>query len=156
MKSIVVFYSRTGNTRKIAQAIAAKLKCPIEEIFDTKNRNGIKGYLFAGRDATFRKLAQIKTIAHNPRDYDIIIIGTPIWSFNISSPIRTYLEQNKRTLKNVAFFCTMGGSGSDRAFAEMEKICVKKPLATLALTAKETSENKFEEKIKQFIFLANP
>ncbi len=153
---LVVFYSRTGNTRKIAQAIAEKLKCPIEEIFDTKNRNGIKGYLSAGRDATFRKLTQIKPIAHNPKDYDIIIIGTPIWSFDISSPIRTYLEQNKWALKNVAFFCTMGGSGSERAFAGMEKICTRKPLATLALTAKETSENKFEEKIKQFLFLANP
>jgi flavodoxin len=155
MRTIVIFYSRTGNTRKIAHAIAEKLKCPSEEIFDTKDRRGIRGYLSAGRDATLRKLTQIKPIAHDPANYDIIIIGTPIWAWTISTPIRTYLEQNKKAFKKIAFFCTMGGSGSERAFAEMKKICANKPLATLALTAKEAIKNKFEEKIIKFALSIN-
>jgi len=48
MKILVVFYSRSGRTKKIAEAISDILKCDKEEIFDLKNRKGIPGFLSAG------------------------------------------------------------------------------------------------------------
>jgi flavodoxin len=43
MKTLVVYYSRTGTTRKVAEAIAGILRCDIEEVVDTKKRSGILG-----------------------------------------------------------------------------------------------------------------
>jgi flavodoxin len=137
MKTLVIFYSRTGVTKKLADFLAQKLGAETEEIKDTINRAGITGYLLAGRDGMQRKLTKLETSKLNPADFDLVIIGTPIWSWNMSAPVRTYLEEHKDQFKQVAFFCTMGGSGDDTAFKEMGEIIGKKPLATLALKTKE-------------------
>jgi len=55
-KYFVVFYPRTGTTRKVAEAIKDALKCDIEEIFDIKKRADLFGYL---RSVCFiRKMAR--------------------------------------------------------------------------------------------------
>lgn len=138
MKILVVYYSRTGVTRKLADFIAKKINASLEEIKDTVNRVGIIGYLLAGRDAKFRRLTKLEKSNYSPADFDLVVIGTPIWAWNMSVPVRTYLEEYKGQFKQVAFFCTMGGSGDERAFREMGGgITGKKPMATLSLKTKE-------------------
>lgn len=153
MKILVVFYSRTGTTRKVGEAIAEKLGAEIsaEEIKDTVDRSGIKGYLISGRDAMKRRLTKLEPASFNPAEYDLVIIGTPIWGWNMSVPVRTYITENKDKFKSVAFFCTMGGSGDGKAFSEMAKIIGKKPVATLALRTSEVVKNNFSEKLEKFI-----
>ena len=151
MNSLVIFYSRTGTTKKAAETIVNTLRCDIEEIFDTKDRSGAMGYLMAGRDTTLGKSTTIKPTVKDPIQYDLVIIGTPVWVYNMSLPIRAYLGQNKEKLRKVAFFCAMGGDGDKRTFAEMEKLCGQKPLATMTLLTKEAMKNEVTEKIKQFI-----
>jgi flavodoxin len=52
MNTLVVYYSRTGKTRFVAEKVVAELKADIEEIVDLKNRKGRFGFLKAGYDAT--------------------------------------------------------------------------------------------------------
>ena len=150
MKILVVFYSRSGRTKKIAEAISGILKCEKEEIFDLKNRKGIPGFLSAGTDANLRRLTAIKEIKNNPSLYDLVIIGTPVWSSNISTPIRTYLSLYKDNFKEVAFFCTRLGSNVEKVFADMEGICQKTPIALLALTSREVARDQYMQKVKEF------
>ena len=117
MKTLIVFYSITGTTRKVAHEIQKLLKADEEELID-KNRSGPVGYLQAGKEATLEKLTEIKPIQKDPKKYDLVIIGTPIWAYNMCSAIRTYLTEKK--LKKVAFFCTMDNSGDDRTFKKMQ------------------------------------
>jgi flavodoxin len=151
MKILISYYSRTGVTKKVALKLKEQLNCEVEEIFDTKNRSGAWGYLTAGRDATLKKQTVIKQIGFNPKDFDLVIIGTPIWSFTMSTPIRTYLTDNLSALNKVAFFCTQGGNGAGRAFLQMEQIIKKSPVATLTLTTKEVIENNFNSKLEDFV-----
>ena len=44
MRSLVVYYSRTGVTKKVAEAISRKLGSDVEEIIDQRDRSGPKGY----------------------------------------------------------------------------------------------------------------
>lgn len=150
-KILIIYYSRTSATKKIAETLAQRLNSDLEEIKSVKNYRGIWGYLIAGREAMLKKSANIELTTRNPRDYDLVIVGTPVWTGNVSSPVRTYLEQNKNNFKNIAFFCTMGGSGDKRAFIEMEKSCNQKPVAILSVLAKEVIEDKSEDKIKEFL-----
>jgi flavodoxin len=62
MKILVIYYSRSGKTKKVAETISDILKCDKEEIFDTKNRKGTPGFLSAGTDANLRRLTAIKEI----------------------------------------------------------------------------------------------
>lgn len=137
-KILVSFYSRTGNTGKVAHKIAKILKADLDEISDTKNRKGVKGWLYAGRDATKKNLTEIK-FKKDPSKYDLTIVGTPIWAFTVTAPIRTYLTKNKKKFKNTAFFSTSAGCGIKRAFEEMRKSSDSKPLSLLALKSKAWS-----------------
>lgn len=151
MKILIVYYSRTSTTKKIAETLQKELNADVEEVQDIKNRRGFLGYLFAGQDATFGSLTDIKEVTKNPTEYDIVIIGTPIWAWNVTPAIRTYLTKFKGQFKKIVFFCTEGNNGGKRAFEEMEKICGIKPLATLELTTREVVKNNYQEKIKVFI-----
>jgi len=151
MKILVVFYSRSGKTKKVAGKISELLKCEIEEIIDLKNRKGIPGFLSAGSDANLRRLTAIKEIKNNLSLYDLVIIGTPIWSSNISTPIRTYLSLRKEEFKKVAFFCTRLGSDSDKVFDNMKNLSQKTPLALLELTSREVTKDQYMQKVKEFI-----
>jgi len=150
MKALVAYYSRTGTTRKAAKGVSKFLKCDAEEILDTKDRSGPVGYLLAGKDATLKRLTKLKQTEKSPLAYDLVVIGTPVWAFTVSAPVRTYIHENKGRLKKVAFFCTMEGTGGSGAFREMEKLCGKKPVGLLELKAKEVWNERHIENLKKF------
>lgn len=60
MKRLVVYYSRTGTTKRIGEEIAEALGADSVEIFDQKSREGMIGWLKAGWDARRRKVTEIK------------------------------------------------------------------------------------------------
>lgn len=151
MKTLIVFYSRTGTTKKVAQAMAEKLGADVEEIFDTVDRSGVVGYLKSGRDAMKKKLTLLKPASKDPAEYDLVVIGTPNWGRHMATPIRTYIVEQKDRIKKAAFFCTQGGSGDEKLFLEMEEVLDKKPEAALTVLAREVSKNNYSEKMENFI-----
>ncbi len=150
-KVLLVYYSRTGTTRVVADAIAAALACDVEEITDTRNREGIFGYLRAGFDAAFARLTTLQRLRYDPKHYDLVIVGTPVWNASLSAPVRTYLTMHKGRLKNVAFFCTYGGSGSRRVFRQMAETCGIKPLDLLELRQAEVKSGAHTERLHAFV-----
>lgn len=152
MKDIlIVYYSRTGFTKQLAQELAVYLKADAEEIFDKKDRSGALGYLFSGRDALKEIPADIQRLTRNPAPYKLVIIATPVWAFKCSTPILTFLKNYGEACQNVAFVATQGSSGSDKAFAQMSRILKKGPQATLVVNTKEIAQNKYKDKMYKFI-----
>ncbi len=150
MKPLVVFYSRTGTTKQAGEALAQMLDCDSEELHDTKKRSGPLGYMTAGRDAQAKKLTTLADIKHDPAQYDVVILGTPIWGGTLSSAIRTYITANKAKFKRVAFFCTQGGTENQQLFDEMEALCERRPVSILALRDKEVKTGAYQDKLRQF------
>ena len=151
MKTLVVFFSRTGNTRRLARQIAVAIDAEIEEITDRTNRHGIIGYLRSGKEATLRRRTEIAPAAHDPSGFDLVIIGTPVWGASLSSPVRTYLGTHEAELPAVAFFCTLGGSGSRRVFRQMQEACGRVPVATFARTERQLASADLREAIEEFV-----
>ena len=111
MKALVVYYSRTGNTRFAAQTIAAEIGADVEEVVDLKNRQGRLNYLPAGRDALQGKETEIAPATRTPTGYDLIVIGQPVWAGSPTPAIRTYLKKNDLSGKKIALFFTDIGLG---------------------------------------------
>jgi flavodoxin len=152
MKALVVYYSRTGNTKKVGDDLAKALPADVEEIIDTANRAGPLGFLKSAGEGSGRKLAKIQPAKTDAASYDIVVIGTPNWDANMSSPVRTYLTENKEKFKSIAFFLTEGvRGGSDRAFAEMEGVAGKKPKATLVVPMTALKSGSYVDKLKKFV-----
>jgi len=150
MKPLIVFYSRSGSTKKVARELAALMSCGIDEILDVQSRKGVSGYLRSGKEAMKKIIPEILPAGKNPEIYDLVIIGTPVWGWSLSSPVRAYALKNKEKFKRVAFFCTMGGSGGKNAFAELKGVCGKEPVALLELRTAEMQKPGYALKLKGF------
>ena len=149
MKSLVVYYTRTGHTKKIAEEIAEKLKADVELLIDKTDRAGFKGWMKSGRDGFLKKSTEIEDIKYDHKDYDLVVIGTPVWAGKMAPAIRTYLHARK--IPNSAFFCTYGGSNTKALFADMLSIIVDtKLLGKLAIKEKELQKG-YDEKMNYFL-----
>ena len=154
-KVLVVYYSRTGTTRRLAEEISGRLGADIEEVIDKRNRKGIIGWLSAGRDAGAKRLTEIAEPQRELGLYDLVLIGTPTWNGNISTPIRTYMTKYRESFHDVAIFCT-GSVGDNRPLGDMEALIGKKPLASIKFMVKQEIEtggyiqkmNEFVERLK--------
>ena len=154
-KIIVVFYSRSGTTRRIAEALSAVLKCDLEEITEPKPRTDFLGYIRSLLEASRKRPSTILPKKQDVSSYDLVVIG-PVWAWSPSSPVRAYLMATARQLPEVAFFCTLGARGSENAFAQMATIVGKKPRAICAITQHEVLSGSyrlsaFEKTLKEII-----
>lgn len=148
---LVVYYSRTGTTKLIAEKIQALLGSEIEEIVDTKKRTGFLSFLRCGMDAMFKRLTVIKEPINDPQNYGLVAIGTPVWSHTMTPAVRTYLNQKSTAFKKAAFFCTSGSGSNEHAFKDMEDLCGKKPVATMELSEEDAASGNIEEPLKEFM-----
>src|SRR5690606_19250759 len=114
---LLAYYSRTGYTRKVAMEIAEACGCDVEEIRDRVGRSGPIGYARSVFEAASRFDTLLQPGERDPADYPLVIVGTPVWFWNLSSPVRTWVRRHRPRLRDVAFFCTCGSSGGTRALA---------------------------------------
>jgi flavodoxin len=130
---LIVYYSRTGLTRHVAEQLAPMLDADVEEIREAKDRSGPLGWISAGKDATLRHQAEL-TSTHSVEGRKMVIIGMPVWAFSPPPAIRTYLAKMPLAGKTVCAFCTSGGSGGDKTLEEVASLVPGGLAARLSLT----------------------
>lgn len=151
---LVVYFSRTGHTRKVAGEIASMLGADIEEIrLTSAHPPGFFDYMRSAWGALSGSSAAIMALSRNPDDYDLVILGTPVWASNMSTPMRAFIESHRHRFRRVAFFCTLGGSGAVRTLDRMAKLAGKPPVATLAITEGELKGAGWKARIEAFVQL---
>lgn len=151
-KILVVYYSRSGKTKKLAEDLARKLHGDIEEIKTPETYSGFFGYQRALIHVLFDKLPKIERVKKNLADYDLVVIGGPIWGGSMSAPIHSFLKKYKDKFQDVAFFSTQGGTyGRENSFTKMKFITGLTPWATLAVSDKDMNNEKFKKSSTSFV-----
>ncbi len=150
MKTLVVYYSRTGHTKKVAETIADLLDCDKEELIDTQGRSGLIGFVRSGRQALKKDMTILKDIKKDVSGYDLVIVGTPVWVLTMAAPVRAFLHDYRDQFKKVAFFCTYGGMGAERTFADMERICTS-PVTVLKVRIIDLAMERYTKKVNTFV-----
>jgi flavodoxin len=113
-KTLVVYYSFEGSTKLLAEHIAQVLHADLLECKPVKDLSskGFSKYVWGGRQVIMKKKPKLVEFLINPNDYDVIIIGTPVWAFNYTPAIRSFLTQVKLKNKKIGvFYCHEGGPG---------------------------------------------
>lgn len=159
MRVLVAYYSRSGMTRKACAAIGAAIdatehEAVVEELVDTAERDGVMGWLGAGRDATFKRSAQIEPVEADVSAFDLVVVGTPVWAFTCTPAVRAFCEQFADELDRVAFVATMGGRGDAGAHRAMEDACGVAPVERLTLidsAIRAEDPNEYSAKIDGFV-----
>jgi flavodoxin len=150
-QNVVIVYSRSGRTKKIGEEIAHELGSDLVEIKEVKSRRGIFGFLRSGMEAMRKMLPPIQAPQIDLASYKTVIIGTPIWASNISSPVRSFLVNYCQKIPSVAFFCTKGGKDFIDPFTEMGALVQRAPVATLALSEEEVKKGFYKASLIQFL-----
>ncbi len=151
MSTLVVFYSRTGTTRKVAETLANDLGSDIEELREATDRRGIRGYVRSLLDATFSRWVPIDAPGCDPTRYDLVVVGTPVWGASISAPVRSFLASHAGRLPKVAFFVTEGGRGERRVFQQMAEVAAVHPVATLSLLQSDVDHGTASGALESFV-----
>jgi len=111
-RTLIVFYSLDGNTRFIAQILASAVGADLQEIKLAKELPDGRAakYFWGGRQIVLKATPEILPTEKDWQTYDRVIVGTPVWAFNFTPAIRSYLSLNKISGKQIAVFCCSGGT----------------------------------------------
>lgn len=101
--------------------------------------------------AALGRSSRIATPERIPDGFDLVVIGTPVWSGGAAPAVNRYIDKHRGTIGKAAFFCTEGGAGDGAAFARMERRLGKAPIARLALTEKELNDGAVDDKLAGFV-----
>jgi Flavodoxins len=155
MKSVVIFYSLTGNTNLIAKSIAdfigadmIRLK-PEKEIQST----GAGKYFKGGKSVLFHEKPKLMNERINLDDYDTLIIGTPIWAGSFTPPVNTLLSDYSIKGKQVYLFSTQSpGTKGEKCFSKMkEKLTDNRVKGTAEFEdVRKMSAKELDDKVKKF------
>ena len=103
-KTLIIYYSRTGNSRLISQVLQKELNAQVLEIKDLEDRSGTLGYVGAGFDGFFDRHTTIEPAKADLSLYSSIVIVSPVWNWKLSTPIHTFIDNNRLDDKTVVLF----------------------------------------------------
>lgn len=117
-KTLVVYFSATGSTEKVAQTIADHLDADtfaLEPVTpytsDDLNWRNEDSRVCQEHDDPARQTVELTaTTPENWEDYDTVFVGYPIWWQNASWVVTTFVAANDFEGKTVIPFCTSASS----------------------------------------------
>ena len=124
MKTLVVFYSYSGNTKKIASELAANEAADICEIKDISRPGIIKAYTKGILDTVRGKSRPIQSLNTDLAAYDCLFLLSPVWAGNPPPPVNAALEKLPRG-KTVSIKM-VSASGKSDCKERLEKVLAAK------------------------------
>ena len=120
-KMLVVYYSQTSNTQKVATEIATRLNIDLAEIVPIEPYDGdFEATINRGKKELDEGiLPAIQPLTVNVADYDIVFIGYPIWFGTYPPPVFTFLDQVDLSGKKIVPFCTFGSGGLESSMRDL-------------------------------------
>ena len=155
-KTLILYYSRTGTTAIVAEAMTKVLNADIAEIKCHRYDPGWFRYLLAGYDSVKGHLPSVDSPEIDLDNYDLVILGAPIWTSYPALPLHSYLSRNPNLPDRVALFLTSGGhSVPEKAVKIVDELLQSNLVATLALQQDKVTGDDFSEELDAFISRVN-
>ena len=157
MKTLIVYYSLEGNTEYVAGKISASTGADILKLVPVKPYcdKGAKKFIWGGKSAVFGETPELEPYETDLSEYDRIIIGFPVWASTFAPPVRTFVNNNKETLKEkeICAFACQAGNGAEKAFVKLAKLLETESLKItgIFIDPKEHQSQEKDKDIEAFI-----
>jgi flavorubredoxin len=159
-KTLVAYYSLSGTTKELAQKLAAALGADLEDVVPIRQLpRGFMTYSCIAWAAFTRAEMPVRTLAHAVGNYDLVIVGGPIWIGRIAAPVRGWLMASglaSTPSTRFAAFVTLGGSDPAAAFAELDELAGRPALARLAVTDADKKAGRDITQLTDFVRKLSP
>lgn len=120
-KVLVAYFSYSGTTRNIANAISEKTG---GDLFEITPQNGYSNvYRESNREIRSNERPALTDTVENMEEYDVVFVGYPVWWHATPAPVNTFLESYDLTGKLIIPFCTSGGSDIDETMPTFLHSC---------------------------------
>ncbi len=110
MKTLILYVSYSGNTRRIAEKTAAELGADIEEVREVKRRTKAGMFLHGCPQAMRREASEIQPFEKDPADYESFVLLSPIWA---GHPVPAFNAAAARLPKGSSVALQMVSAGGD-------------------------------------------
>lgn len=126
MKTAVIYYSRSGVTKKIADKIAAKFSVDVYPVEPEKAYgNYLSAVIRVGGENMRKKTPALKTKVADFSAYDVVFIGFPVWYGTVPSFLQEYIRKANLAGKRVIPFATAGANGKESSLETVKKLLPK-------------------------------
>jgi flavodoxin len=122
---LIVYFSRSGNTRRIANLIQQEVGGTLHEIQPAMSYPGAYNAVVeqAKKEIHAGYKPALRSTLNHVESYDTIFVGSPNWWSTIAPPVATFLSEHDLSGKTIAPFCTHGGGGLGRIGQDIAKLC---------------------------------
>lgn len=153
MRSLVIFYSRTGNTERVAQAVADRLDARCDRIAVPSDGAGLWGYLRLGLGALRGTTEPMLSRHTDLAQHDLVVLASPVWAGKICVPMRSFLTAHAADLPPRIGLAMTSGDPVRRSapFADFEVALGRAPVATLHVGARAAQAGQFERPLEEFL-----
>lgn len=125
MRTLIVYYSNTGNNELLALHLQQTLRCEVLKIKEVSKRSGFTIFF----DLVFNRNPKLKDHGVHLEYYDHFIFVAPIWAGRIASPLRAFLRNEKAFIRSYSFITFCGGGSNEqreKVRKEVETILARK------------------------------
>jgi len=149
-KILVVVYSYTGTSRRVAELLCSQQGWPMAEIVETRPRAGAFGSWRCLLDSLFHRQPAIRYDGPKTKDFDAVVLVSPIWGQRLAGPMRSFVGTRRHHLPDVAVVSVMGGRGAPHAVAEISRLIGRAPILDTAFTTREVDSGSFAARLQGF------
>lgn len=125
MKTLVLYYSFSGKTKKEAEKIAASNKCKLYGVTEAKKRGKFSAFLRGCPQAMKRAVPAVNPVGLKFEEYDRIYIGAPVWA-GYPAPAFNAMVKLLPAGKEVSVFLTSGGGDTSKSAEGTKKMITDK------------------------------
>lgn len=147
---LVIYYSYTGSSRRVADLLCAQQNWRMAEVVETRSRRGLTGTLRCVLDSALRRRPSIRYDGPPPEDFDAVVLISPIWLQRLAGPMRSFVEQCSARLPRVAVVSVMGGTGAPDAVAEISRIIRRAPVLSMSISMREVDNGSLAGRLQSF------
>ena len=123
MKAAVVYYSRSGITKKIAEKVQAKFHADMIFVEPEKKYGSFPSAIIRViREKKGKITPAPKTPAADFSGYDTVFVGFPVWAATIPDFLQEYLRRADLAGKRVIPFATAGNNGREESLAALKAL----------------------------------
>lgn len=172
MKTLIVYYSLTGNNQALAEKLYEPLQYDILRLEEETKRNVFTTLL----DLVFKRLPRLKKYNVDISSYENVVLIAPVWAGKVAAPMESFIRRERKNLKTYSFITLCGGVAGqkEKLTASLSAIIGKQPVAVEELWVsdllsdqekalkhvgvykiKETDWDRFDTKITAFENAAN-
>ncbi len=144
MKTLIVYYSYTNNTEKVAKRIAELKKYDILKLEPLVDYSTDYQKVVDEEEAKMdsEEIVELKPINVDLNQYDRIILGTPVWWYTMAPVVRSFLSGNNLNGKKVIAFITNGG-WIGHTVEDIKKYCEIENYINLKFNSDKIQDEKF-------------